>query len=95
MAKAELIFKDRYTFEDGDIVEMKIWKVPNSVPPSDHSFKYSLFYGRQGERIVGYDNERGKGDHKHVQGTEVGYTFTTVERLVSDFLDDVRRIRNV
>jgi hypothetical protein len=27
-------------------------------------FKYSLFYGRPGEVLVLFDNERGKGDHK-------------------------------
>jgi hypothetical protein len=38
---------------------------------------------------VGYDNERGKGDHRHVQGRELVYRFTSPERLVADFLRDV------
>jgi hypothetical protein len=36
-----------------------------------------LFYGRPGLREVGNDNERGKGDHRHFQGTETPYTFST------------------
>lgn len=48
--------------------------------------QYSLFYGRLGERIVGYDNERGKGDRRHVAGKERRYRFVSVEKLVADFL---------
>ncbi len=47
------------------------------MPASAHGLKYSLFYGRPGLREVGNDNERGKGDHRHFQGTETPYTFST------------------
>jgi len=50
-----------------------------------------LFYGRDGIRLVGYDNERGKGDHKHIGNREIPYRFMTVEQLVADFLADVER----
>ncbi len=91
--KASRVFYDRTELPDGGIVEMSIWRVPSPVVGSAHTFKYSLFYGRQGQRIVGYDNERGKGDHKHVYDREEHYLFSTVERLVSDFLIDVKRER--
>ncbi len=94
MTKAKLIFKDRYTFDNGDIVEMTIWQVPQPVPPSEHEFKYSLFYGRKGQRIVGYDNERGKGDHKHIRGQEMSIEFSSVDKLVEDFLNDVKEQRD-
>jgi len=87
---AKLIFHDRMEREDGAIIEMKIWLVPTPVPPSDHDFKYSLFFGRKGERIVGYDNERGKGDHKHIRGREYSYTFVSVRQLIDDFIADVK-----
>ena len=41
--------------------------------------------------MVGYDNERGKGDHKHLGGVETRYCFVSVEKLVADFLADVER----
>jgi hypothetical protein len=44
-------------------------------------------------RIFGYDNERGKGDHRHHRGREEPYRFTSVEKLVSDFLADVAKER--
>lgn len=61
--KAELLLHERIDYDDGAILEMVIWRVPAPVPPSGHGLKYSLFYGRPGVRMVGHDNERGKGDH--------------------------------
>jgi len=40
------------------------------VPPCGHAFKYRLVYVLNGERLVGFDNERGKGDHQHLDGKE-------------------------
>ena len=91
--KAEPLFYQRIDYVDGAIVEMVLWRVPSPVPPSVHGLKYSLFYGRPGVREVGYDNERGKGDHRHFQGTETTYTFASVEQLVVDFWSDVRTLR--
>lgn len=92
--KAERIFRERLEFADGGIVEMTIWRVPEPVPPTDHGLKYSLFYGFPGRRVIGYDNERGKGDHRHIHGAEEPYRFESVEKLIADFLADVRAKRN-
>jgi hypothetical protein len=59
-----------------------------------NGLKYRLFFERGGQRLVGYDNERGKGDHKHILDIEKRYKFTSIEKLVSDFLSDVERVRN-
>jgi hypothetical protein len=91
--RAELLFELRIVYDDGAILEMVIWRVPSPVPPSGHSLKYSLFYGRPGVREVGYDNERGKGDHRHIRDVESPYVFSSVEQLMSDFWSDVRRAR--
>jgi hypothetical protein len=91
--KAELLFHQRIDYDDGGIVEMLLWRVPAPVPPSTHDLKYSLFYGREGVREVGYDNERGKGDHRHFRGEETKYEFRGVERLMADFWFDVRVLR--
>ena len=93
--KAELLFHQRIDYDDGAIVEMMLWRVPLPVPPSKHGLKYSLFYGHPGVREVGYDNERGKGDHRHFQGVEKPYVFKTVEQLMVDFWSDVRGLRGV
>jgi len=62
MADAELLLKTR-TVHAGGLVEMVVWRVPQPVPPSGHPFKYRLVFARGGQRVVGDDNERGKGDH--------------------------------
>jgi len=87
--KAELLQRDRFDFDDGTILEVVIWRVPKPVLGSNHPYKYRLFYGRPGQRIVGYDNEHPKGDHRHRQGRQEHYAFTDVETLVRDFLADV------
>jgi len=74
-----------------DSLEMVIWKLPAPSAERPHGLKYRLFYGRDGIRLVGYDNERGKGDHKHIGNREIPYRFMTVEQLVADFLADVER----
>ncbi len=74
-------------------MEMKLWQVPSPVRGSRHGFKYSLFYGRAGQRLVCYDNEPGKGDHRHHGDHEEPYVFTSPDALIADFLADVSGIR--
>jgi Family of unknown function (DUF6516) len=93
MPTAELIFADKQVLEDGSIVEMRIWRVPSPVPPATHMFKYSLFYGRPGETVVLFDNERGKGDHRHIADVENVYYFESPEQLIEDFKAAVREAR--
>jgi hypothetical protein len=51
-----------------------------------------LSYGRPGQRLVGYDDERGKRDHKHLRGTEVPYAFVSLSKLLDDFRADVEKL---
>ena len=91
--RATKLFHDKATLPDGSIVEMTIWQLATANPERPHGLKYSLYYGRVGERLVGCDNERGKGDHKHIAGREQRYRFVSVEQLVADFLADVEKVR--
>lgn len=83
---AQLITRFKNVNPDGSILELVVWKVDTPVPPTDHGYKYRAVYVQAGQRIVGFDNERGKGDHCHLDGIELPYTFTTVEQLVEDFI---------
>jgi Family of unknown function (DUF6516) len=82
---AVLLERSKQVFPDGSIVEIVIWMVSEQVPGSTHHFKYRLYFGRNGERIVGFDNERGKGAHCHLDGKESPYRFTTSDALLNDF----------
>jgi hypothetical protein len=83
--KATLILRRSKSFEDGAALHIVVWLVPALVPPSGHSFKYRLVYVREGVRVIGFDNERGKGDHRHLHGDETAYTFTDIATLLEDF----------
>ena len=58
--RAERLFYSRDEGPDGTVTELGLWRVPRPVPPSGHMFKYALYYGRPGERLVLFDNERAK-----------------------------------
>lgn len=87
--KARLIRRIREAHRRG-FIEGVIWEVPQPVPPSEHRIKYRLAYVAEGVRVVGYDNERGKVDHRHVRGRERPYAFVDVPTLIRDFLSDVK-----
>lgn len=84
----------RYKKERGGrIIEVVIWHLPEPLPGSAHSYKYRLFYGNaDGSCIVLYDNERGKGDHRHLADSEEPYPFSTLQKLVADFEADTERM---
>jgi hypothetical protein len=83
---AQLITRFKNVNPDGSVLELVVWKVDTPVPPTEHGYKYRAVYVLDGQRIVGFDNERGKGDHRHLDGKELPYTFTTVGQLVEDFI---------
>jgi hypothetical protein len=86
---ATLLVHAKEIRDDGSIIEIVIWELPEQVAPSTHRFKYRLFFGTAEGRRVGYDNERGKGDHRHIEGREETYVFSTVDQLLDDFRRDV------
>ena len=55
--------------------------------------EYRLHHGAAGICRVRYDNERGKGDHRHLGEQEEEYVFTTLEQLLADFERDVNEWR--
>lgn len=91
---ATLLIDSRDLLEDGGIVQLRVWVVPAPGRGSAHLYKYSLFYGRDGKRLVGYDNEAGKGDHKHVRGVETPTSFAGLSDLLDQFHADVEAMRS-
>jgi hypothetical protein len=92
--KAKLIFHEKFIYADGSIREMILWKLPKKTTNNPHGLKYRLYYGQEdGTSIVRYDNETGKGDHKHIKKKETEYKFKNVETLVADFLKDIEKVR--
>ena len=88
---AVLLFRRRVVFADDAFAEIVIWRLPKALPPSEHLFKYRLAYVVGGVCVVRYDNEQGKGDHRHYGERESRYGFSDPESLLADFEADIRR----
>ena len=92
--KARELFNRRVPVTELACAELVLWEVPESLSGSSHRYKYRLAFVVAGDCVLRYDNEVGKGDHKHVRGKEVKYRFVSADKLVADFFEDVRRWRN-
>ena len=94
MRKATLIIDTKTVLQDGRILQRKIWQLPQPEPGRPSGWKYSLYCGLYGRTIVRYDNETGKGDHRHVgaQELESPYAFISLAQLLADFARDVERL---
>ena len=86
---ALLIVRAKEVRDDGAIVEIVVWRVTKSLSPCTHLFKYRLYFGANGKCRVRYDNELGKGDHRHLGGAELPYQFVSLAKLLDDFQRDV------
>lgn len=71
-----------------------VWRVPSPVKGSSHSYKYRLALISGNKCVLRYDNEAGKGDHKHIDAVEVPYAFRGPATLLADFWSDVDEWRS-
>ncbi len=92
--KARELFNRRVPVAEQAFAELVLWEVPEPLSGCAHRYKYRLAFVVAGECVLRYDNESGKGDHKHMGGREVKYRFVSVDKLVADFFEDVKRWRD-
>jgi hypothetical protein len=85
------LFRTRVVYSGTAFAELVLWQLPKPVAGSSHVHKYRLAYVVGGECVLRYDNEAGKGDHRHYGNTEGEYVFSTPEKLVADFQRDIAR----
>ena len=91
--KAEPLLNERHQLGLDSFVELRVWRVPQPVKGSAHDLKYALAYVVDGVCVLRYDNEAGKGDHRHIGAAETAYAFTTPAVLLTDFWKDVDQWR--
>jgi hypothetical protein len=89
--KAVELIRTRSTYSELAFAELVLWRLPKPIEGSPHGFKYRLAYVVRGVCVLRYDNEVGKGDHRHFGGKESIYVFTTPEQLIADFQHDIAR----
>ena len=90
---AELVLRERVVLSERAFVEAIIWRLPRPASGCEHPYKYRLALVSDGVCVLRYDNESGKGDHKHVRERQVAYRFVDLEKLQSDFWRDVEKWR--
>jgi hypothetical protein len=89
--KAKALIDTRIVFAENAFAELVLWRLPAPLAGSAHQYKYRLAYVVAGECVIRYDNEAGKGDHRHVGDRESSYAFVDVEKLLADFQLDIRK----
>lgn len=89
--KAKELLHQRIILGESCFAELVLWLLPAPLAGSSHSYKYRLAYVVNERCVLRYDNEAGKGDHRHVGTAEESYQFTSVDQLVADFQSDIRR----
>ena len=89
--KATELLRTRIIYSEEAFAELVLWQLPKPVEGSAHDLKYRLAYVARSECVVRYDNEVGKGDHRHYGEKENAYDFSSLEQLVADFQRDIVR----
>ena len=90
---AELLSYFKEEYDDGTFVEAVVWKVPKDKE-RPHGLKYRLHFGKlDGTCITRYDNEKGKGNHRHIGSKEESYKFINLDKLLADFRADVEKYK--
>jgi hypothetical protein len=84
---AKLILDTKTVLADGRIIQRRVWKLPRTTLERPYGLKFSLYCGKDGQTIVRYDNETGKGAHRHEgpQEIESPYAFVSLVQLLTDF----------
>jgi hypothetical protein len=78
-----------YDLSDRVVAEIVIWRVPRPLKGSAHLFKYRLALIVDDICVLRYDNETGKGDHRHSGNREFAYDFRDPDQLQIDFWEEV------
>ena len=90
MRAVELV-RSRIVYAEDAFAELVLWRLSQPLAGSMHRYKYRLAYVVEGVSVLRYDNETGKGDHRHDGSAEQPYSFSTPEILIADFLRDIER----
>lgn len=89
--KAVALARSRIVYTETAFAELVLWQLPRPLAGSTHRYKYRLAYVVNGLCVIRYDNEAGKGDHRHYKGRETTYQFVDLDRLTEDFQHDIAR----
>lgn len=89
--KATALVRTRIAYSESAFAELVLWQLAEPLPGSAHRYKYRLAYVVEGQCVLRYDNEAGKGDHRHFGGKQARYDFATPDKLIADFQRGIAR----
>ena len=92
--KATELSRQRIVYAENKFAELVLWRLAQPLAGSWHPFKYRLAYVVNEICVLRYDNEDGKGDHRHWGEKESDYDFSTPAKLMEDFQHDIERWNN-
>ena len=87
MPAVELV-NTRVVYSEDAFAELVLWALPKALSGSAHRYKYRLAYVVRGVCVVRYDNEAGKGDHRHYGRRESAYAFAGPDKLIAAFQEN-------
>ncbi len=90
--KATELLRRRISYSESAFAELVLWQLQAPLAGSAHPYKYRLAYVVNGVCVLRYDNESGKGDHRHFRDKESRYVFGGVDKLLAAFQRDIERI---
>jgi hypothetical protein len=85
------LFRNRIVLAENRFADLVIWRLSRPLPGSRHSYKYRWAYIVNEICVFRYDNESGKGDHRHWNERESEYAFAGPDKLLADFQADIER----
>ena len=89
--KALELIRTRIVYSEKAFAELVLWQLPKPLAGSVHRFKYRLAYIVNSICVLRYDNESGKGDHRHYAGKQRAYAFSNPDKLIAAFQADITR----
>jgi len=88
--KAKLLFRDKFTDEEGNLLELVVWSVSVSrLYREGVRYRLAFMPRSLGKTAVLYDNHHPKGHHKHLEELEQPYNYSSIDQLLTDFETDV------
>ena len=91
--QAKLLFREKQVLRGGLLRDGVIWQVPSGDRyPDGIRYRLALVDLETDQILALFDNHYPKGHHRHWEdGSETAYRFQSMETLVEDYLDAVRR----
>lgn len=86
-----MLVRTRIVYSTTAFAELVLWQLPKPLAGCTHRFKYRLAYVVHGTCVLRYDNETGKGDHRHYDKKERAYAFSDPDKLIADFQANIAR----